>query len=160
VKRRKLGYAVVATVVGAGIAWYGAGRQWRDLPPGGVKSGAGGLTGAAVHPPVTAMIVVALAAAGALLVLGGPARVGLGVVLGACGVTLVAISGFALADGDRAVGPVVVIVGALMIVDAGMLAVLRGRSWPRLGAKYEREPRSTGVPGMWEALDRGEDPTR
>jgi uncharacterized membrane protein (TIGR02234 family) len=61
-----------------------------------------------------------------------------------------------------------------MIGFGGGLAVRRGRGWPSMGSRYERP----GVPrtpaedrpqyigpsrsdvAMWDALDRGEDPTR
>jgi hypothetical protein len=158
--RRTLGYAVVATVVGAGVAWYGTGRAWRDPHPAGVRGGTQDVTGGALHPTLTAVVLVALAAAGALLVLGGIGRVVLGGMLAASGLALLLIAGFALADGARVPGPVLVIFGALLIADAGGLALLRGRAWPRIGGRYERVPQSTGPSGIWDALDRGEDPTR
>ena len=59
-------------------------------------------------------------------------------------------------------------VGGLVVMGAGLLSVVRGRAWPVMSARYERpvdgEPapdqstRTTAVQ-MWEALDRGEDPT-
>ena len=62
--------------------------------------------------------------------------------------------------------------GGLLLTLAGLLTVVRGPSWPALGQRYEapatpaptapasQEP--TGPlteKGLWEALDRGEDPT-
>ena len=56
---------------------------------------------------------------------------------------------------------------------AGLLAVLRGRTWPAMGRRYERPgaaapgagaaaaagDRRGPRPGAWKALDRGDDPT-
>jgi hypothetical protein len=69
-------------------------------------------------------------------------------------VTLLLTGGLALVDGPPLFGPSLTALGALVVVDAGVLTILRGRSWPGLSARYERTPS-----GMWDALDRGEDPT-
>ena len=53
----------------------------------------------------------------------------------------------------------------LALAGAGALTVLRGRSWPGLGQRYDApapRPVPEGPPterALWEALDRGEDPT-
>jgi uncharacterized membrane protein (TIGR02234 family) len=67
--------------------------------------------------------------------------------------------------------PAVTALGGSLLLAAGALTVVGGRSWPALGQRYEA-PAGTGpvaapaVPaeqltekGLWEALDRGEDPT-
>jgi uncharacterized membrane protein (TIGR02234 family) len=64
---------------------------------------------------------------------------------------------------------VLAVVAGLLGVGAGLLVVLRSRSWPAMGRRYERAP---GPPpagriqtdedraqAAWKALDRGEDPT-
>jgi uncharacterized membrane protein (TIGR02234 family) len=69
--------------------------------------------------------------------------------------------------------PVLVLVAGLLGVAAGLIAVLRGRSWPAMGRRYERDgapapaaARTTRpetdddrAQAAWKALDRGEDPT-
>ena len=60
--------------------------------------------------------------------------------------------------------------GGVLVAHAGLKALLRGGSWPGLGSRYERatEPveyversgPSRSDVAMWDALDRGEDPTR
>lgn len=77
-------------------------------------------------------------------------------------------------------GPALAVVAGVLAVLAGALVVLRGRQWPGLGSRYEtpsaraapkpvEEAGATGavageVPPadrmLWDALDRGEDPTR
>lgn len=85
-------------------------------------------------------------------------------------------------DGDEAVSVdgnawwLVAILAGLMVMVAGLLTAVRGRNWPSLSARYERsrttqevstvdEPQGDPARGareslrMWDALDRGEDPT-
>ena len=66
------------------------------------------------------------------------------------------------------VWPWVTVVGGLFVAAAGLLTVVRGPVWPGMGSRYEAPGRvgSTGgrtpartTGGMWDALDRGEDPT-
>ncbi len=65
----------------------------------------------------------------------------------------------------------------LAVMASGAVTAVRGRRWPSLSARYERKPHGAGMraggaetkpgaPGadasaitMWDALDRGEDPT-
>jgi uncharacterized membrane protein (TIGR02234 family) len=64
--------------------------------------------------------------------------------------------------------PFVTAAGGLLLLAAGLLTVAAGRSWPALGQRYEA-PAAEAAPqapseqltekGLWEALDRGEDPT-
>jgi hypothetical protein len=70
----------------------------------------------------------------------------------------------------------VVLVAGVLAVGLAVLVVLRGRSWPGMGRRYERgagagagaghpNPTATGgtdeerTQAAWRALDRGEDPT-
>jgi uncharacterized membrane protein (TIGR02234 family) len=59
---------------------------------------------------------------------------------------------------------IIACVGGLAVMVTGALTLLRGRSWPALGRKYERSGQTTAPPSsateMWDALNRGEDPTR
>lgn len=57
---------------------------------------------------------------------------------------------------------VVAVLSGLAMLACGMLALLDGPSWPRLGARYSRPDSQATVPSAaaaWDALDRGEDPT-
>lgn len=66
----------------------------------------------------------------------------------------------------------VAVLAGLAVMVAGLITAIRGRRWPVLSTRYERagSPRRTpdttqaaGTPReslqMWDALDRGEDPT-
>ena len=56
----------------------------------------------------------------------------------------------------------VAVLSGLAMLACGMLALLDGPSWPRLGARYSRPDSQATVPSAaaaWDALDRGEDPT-
>lgn len=75
-------------------------------------------------------------------------------------------------------GPALAVVAGVLAILAGALAAVRGRRWPGLGARYDAPSQQAGsepvqpagataadevAPAdrmLWEALDRGEDPTR
>lgn len=56
---------------------------------------------------------------------------------------------------------VVAIASGLALMACGLLAVIEGPSWPRLGARYARTApdAAPSAAATWDALDRGEDPT-
>jgi len=155
--------AVAGCVVGAGLALFAASRTWATvttlrpapLPPlHEVK------TGAALLPWLTALGLVALAGAGALLATRGPVRAAVGVLLVLCGLGLVAGAAAHFPAG----WPFVTALGGLVVAVAGVVALARGRGWPGMGARYDRPARARGAAEtatqMWDALDRGDDPTR
>ena len=47
----------------------------------------------------------------------------------------------------------------VVVVAASGAAIVRGRRWPRLGARYERTARTQRPVSPWEAQDLGHDPT-
>jgi len=59
------------------------------------------------------------------------------------------------------VWPYVALLGGVLIIAAGLLVVVRGRSWAAMSSRYdapvERVP--VGEASLWDSLDRGEDPT-
>jgi uncharacterized membrane protein (TIGR02234 family) len=92
------------------------------------------------------------------------------------------VFGAAAGEVDMTIWPWVCVVGGVVILLAGLLAVIGGRSWPGPTRRYERAPGaadrigSAGRPGRavaagsapgredtpastWDALSRGEDPT-
>jgi len=183
--RSGLRTAVLLCLAGAVIVLVAAGRTWVS-----VEVGAGPLTeartdartGTDLVPGVSALGLVGLAGVVALAATRRVGRAVVGVVLALTGAGVVAavltadLAG-AAADVD---GPSRVDVtawswttasGGVLLAAAGVLTVLRGRSWPALGRRYEA-PAGAAVPapaqaptepltekGLWEALDRGEDPT-
>lgn len=72
---------------------------------------------------------------------------------------------------DLTAWPVVTALGGLVLALAGLLVAARGRRWASLGRRYEAPSAGTAAPPaapadgavaereLWEALDRGEDPT-
>lgn len=176
--RSGLAAAVLLDAAGAAVVLLAAGRTWlmrtedRPAPLPDIPTA---VTGADLLPWLPASGLVALAAAGALLALRGPARQILGGVLVLAGTAMAVAAGWGGMRPDAGIGwPALGLLGSAAVVAAGCLAVAWGREWPAMGARYERAgtaaspaPRpaeGAGGPGpekqMWDALDRGEDPTR
>lgn len=178
-RRRQLATAVASCALGAVLALLAVTRTWtvqitrQDAPATVLRTPR---TGSALEPWLTALALVALAGAGALLATRGRSRALVGVVLVLSGLGVVAggVDGLATVEHVTVAWPVVAIVGALFIVYGGGLAALRGLGWPSMGSRYERpaaplspaedQPQYIGPSAsdvaMWDALDRGEDPTR
>jgi hypothetical protein len=177
-RRRALAVAVASCALGAALALLAATRTWtvevthRLAPPADVRTPR---TGSVLEPWLTALALVALAGAGALLATKGRSRnlVGAILVLTGLGVLAGGINGLATVAHVTVAWPVLAIVGALFIAGGGGLAAVRSRTWPAMGSRYER-PRAPRSPAedqpqfigpsasdvaMWDALDRGEDPT-
>lgn len=190
-ERRELGLAVGGAVLAGALALVSGAQAWATvtadrrspLPP--VQAV---VSGSDVAPLVPAAGLVLLAAAVALLAVRGVGRLVVGLLVAVAGGALAWSAVRALAGAvDRAarelpgldrvtssevaVGwPVLCLVASLVAVAAGLLVVLRGRSWPGMGRKYERSavanaPSSAAMSdderaqAAWKALDRGEDPT-
>jgi uncharacterized membrane protein (TIGR02234 family) len=55
------------------------------------------------------------------------------------------------------------LLGAALVTVAGLLTTVRGRRWSGLGSSYEAPGAAAPEPvtdkGVWDALDRGDDPT-
>ncbi|MGZ4507333.1 MAG: Trp biosynthesis-associated membrane protein [Blastococcus sp.] len=187
--RRELTTALLATVLAGALALSAGGQQWArvtvvrplPLPPLAVV-----LTGAQAAPLVPATGLVLLAAAVALLAVRGVARMAVGLLMAVAGGTLGWSGVRALTGGlsaaatamptvgrgpvtvdVSAVWPVLAILAGALGVVAGLFVVVRGRDWPGMGRRYEREPGAAAPPrtdedraqAAWKALDRGEDPT-
>ena len=132
------------------------------LAPGARVLGLVGLAGVAALPASRQIgrsavgVVLALTGLGLLLDLIRVLRDPIGAVLRAepSGTTL---------QGSTDLGgwPYVAMLGGMLILAAGVLVVLRGRRWEELSARYDA-PADRPPPGessLWDALDRGEDPT-
>jgi uncharacterized membrane protein (TIGR02234 family) len=191
VGRRGLTAAVLGAIAAGALALVAGGQAWAEvtaerrapLPPLSEV-----LSGADAAPLVPAMGLVLLAAAVALLAVRGSGRLVVGLLMATAGGVL-AWSGLrALTGGLRdastvvpGVGrgavtlvvtpawPVLSAVAGVLAVTAGLFVVLRGRTWPGMGRRYERTPEPTAAgrsetdedraQAAWKALDRGEDPT-
>ena len=191
-ERREMAAAVIGLAAAGGLALSTGGQPWltataarpEPLPPVTEQ-----LTGSALAPLVPAGGLVLLAAAVALVAVRGGGRVLVGLlaavaggVLGWSGLRTVAIDGGTAAGvvGSGPPGstvtaevsagwPLLALLAGVLAVAAGLLTVLRGRSWPGMGRRYERAPAAPVAAhprtdedralDAWRALDRGEDPT-
>ncbi|MFL6075405.1 MAG: Trp biosynthesis-associated membrane protein [Mycobacteriales bacterium] len=185
--RRELLIAVVACLLGAGLAVVAAGRAWARVGTTSALFGhrTVGLTGRDLTPVVSALGLVGLAGVVAVAATRRTGRAVVGVLVALAGLGILAQTGAILADprhwvrGPLAdhvrVGsakpaavhlngwPYLALLAGLLLTAAGAFTAVRGRAWAALGARYDRAPQpATAAPerALWEALDRGEDPTR
>lgn len=179
--RRGPALAVLLCLLGAFLVLVAAGRTWLSgveelpapLPARDVALTAGDL-GLALQ----ALGLVGLAGVPALAATRRAGRIVVGVVLLLAGVLVVVRAAGVLLDPDGAADPdglsltawpAVAVAGGLLLVAAGLLVAVRGRRWAALGRRYEApgasaqtDPETSGPVAereLWEALDRGEDPT-
>jgi uncharacterized membrane protein (TIGR02234 family) len=188
-KGRELMTAVLLLVIGGAVGAFTVGRHWAtasvSLGAGSLRSVP--LTGREMH--ATELLGLALlASAAAVLATRGWTRLAVGVlgVLLAVGLfahtaEIMWTRGTAAGDSaavqllvptssDQSVPAtltawpwIAIISGFVAFVGAAMVLV-RGRGWPALGQRYEapgtpKVAEPVGAQGVWDALDRGEDPT-
>jgi hypothetical protein len=164
-----LAITVLACAVASALAILAASRVWSEvlthrvdpLPPMTTRR-----TGSSFAPWLSPLGVVGLASAGALLATRGPARRVVGVLMAVVGAAIAVAALLPLGSGARPLWPVVAAVAGAVVVAAGVATVGAAGSWPAMGARYDRpgqpppaERKSATQAEMWDALDRGEDPT-
>lgn len=166
--RRGLTVTTVATALASAVVLFAATRHWdavmthqvSPLPPTTEYR-----TGTDMSPWLPALGAVGLAGAGALLATRGRLRTIVGGLLALAGIGVTGAVIEALQHGIGAGWPVLTIVAALVVVVAGGVTIRYSDTWPEMGARYER-PQSGATSAkapqtqLWDALDRGEDPTR
>ncbi len=142
--------SLAVVVLGAALALLGAGRS-SGAAPGALPAGTGAADSTSAAS--TALALVALAGAGAILLVRNWARTVLGVVLAGVAAALVA-AGLSPTRWAALIGGVLVALGAVAVVALA-------RRWPQPRRRFEPPARRTsGAPrDTWDALDRGEDPT-
>lgn len=161
--RRGFVLVVVACAVASAVVLVGASRTWSEVvtqraapfPPVTTKH-----TGAGLQPWLPALAIVGLAGAGALVALRGRLRAILGVLLAIAGVAIAVLSLTTVS-----LWSAVCAAGGVLIALAGLATVANHKAWPAMGARYERPPAKTerkpvSQADLWDALDRGEDPTK
>jgi hypothetical protein len=140
--------ALGLVVLGAAIVLVGAGRSGGTTP--GVPAAPDTSSGTAA---ASALALVALAGAGAALLVGRWARTAIGVVL----------LGVAVATSLAGLSPTrwAALTGGVLIGLGALAVVVRAHRWPQPRRRYETPTRRPGgTPrDTWDALDRGEDPT-
>ncbi|GIF37814.1 Trp biosynthesis-associated membrane protein [Actinoplanes xinjiangensis] len=169
--------AVASGLAGAGLALFGATRVWAvavEQRPG-LSDLRTEQTGAEAQPWLIGLAVVALAGTGALLATRGVVRRLLGAVLALAGAGIAVGAVLARAGVDPGAAgpagtawPVACAGGGAAVLVAGVLAARHGHRWSAMSARYERRPAApvrveadgpTAGRDLWDALDRGEDPT-
>ncbi|BCK71904.1 membrane protein [Streptomyces libani subsp. rufus] len=192
---RSLALALLAGAAGAALALLASGRTWAE---GSAVLAQGELprtvTGADVTGVPGALAVVGLAALVAVFAVRRAGRIAVAALLALSGVgiavaavlgnsdtsalrekaaTAVGLTGTDVHHVTHTGWPWVAAAGGLLLLVAGLLALVYGRHWPAMSGKYERTPgggrgpRRTPAPPdldrpeeIWKSLDRGEDPTR
>ncbi|WP_406287490.1 TIGR02234 family membrane protein [Embleya sp. NBC_00896] len=188
--RREMTVAVLLALAGAALVLSVAGRTWAKgtaLVHG--SHIAVHASGTSINKGITALALLGLAGGLAVLATRtiGRTVIGVLVLLAGLGVTVLAVQGGgdtsavnseaaakAAVEGVRAVDvshsiwPWFAAVGGVVILLAGLLVVVRGRRWPGMSNRYEAPEGRTAAArrgtatnaDLWNALDRGEDPTR
>jgi hypothetical protein len=187
--RRGLTVAVVACVAAAALALFAASRTWQieiTVRPQPLPAVTTNRSGGSLVPALPALAFVALAGAGALIAARGLARALVGLLLVAAGLGMAGALVRALGDGVAPGWVVASALAGLVVAGVGGFTLRYGRGWPGLGSRYDRaapsgstptgmasageravDPESaaegpsdvTGV-SLWDAIDRGEDPTK
>lgn len=178
--RRELGSAVLLVLAGAVLLLVSTAGAWvtgvevrpAPLPSSPAEVGADDAAG-----PVRALGLVVLAAVPALLATRRSGRTAVGVLLVLAGIGAGVAAARVLADPEALLDasdvgatsrPLLAVAGAVVTAVAGAVVVARGRRWAAMSRRYEtpaaRQEEATaglaGPPELWDALDRGEDPTR
>ena len=178
--RRGLVVAVLLCLAGAALLLLATSRTWLSVtsaavPPLPARTVT--VEGAMLAPGVRALALLGLAGVAALPATRAWGRLAVGALLalagGLAGVLVVRV----LADPPGAIDaadvhltgelpglggwPYVGLLGAALLLAAGVLTVVRGRTWSALGSTYDAPtaPAAAKEPSAWDALDRGVDPT-
>jgi hypothetical protein len=168
--RRGLVTAVLLCAAGSVLALVAAGRTWAvavtarpaPLPDLIVEHSGGDL-----RPWLPALAWLALAGAAALPATRGAVRRLVGGLLVTAAAAIVVGAGTAATVGGAG-WPALAAAGGLAVAAAGGLAGRQSPRWPAMGARFERtarsgrdtpDPRQAAPEHLWNALDRGEDPT-
>jgi hypothetical protein len=158
--RREPLLAVLLCVLGAGTVLVSAGRTWIQLdgvPNPLLPPRVDELTGAALVPGLRPLGLAGLAGVLGIVASRGAGRVLVGVLLVAIGAATCAVSFEHLAG---TAWPWLALAGGVLLAAAGLLVTVRGRRWSSLGRRHEPpSARPVAERDLWEALDRGEDPT-
>ncbi|NKQ56581.1 Trp biosynthesis-associated membrane protein [Amycolatopsis sp. K13G38] len=173
--KRPLWTVVAVLLLGAAALWGASRFVWfAELTDGGVR----GMilqtqTGAQRSAALLPLAVLAVAGVAGMVATGGWARRVLGIVMSVAGLAAcwVAIDGVRF-SGFPAGAPVwqiftgrgLALLGGILVVLGGLIAIKHASAMPRLGARYAapsvkktaRDPDTE----LWEALSEGEDPTR
>ncbi|GGX04027.1 membrane protein [Streptomyces noursei] len=193
--KRSLALALLLGAAGAGLALLASGRIWArgtavlaqgELPRTVTGADVTGVPGALAVVGLAALVAVfAVRRIGRIMVAALLALSGLGVIAAAAlgnadtsalrekAADAVGLAGADVHHVTHTVWPWAAAAGGLLLLLAGVLALVFGRSWPAMSGRYERTAggargprRAPAAPDLerpeeiWKSLDRGEDPTR
>ncbi|RVX39561.1 putative membrane protein (TIGR02234 family) [Nonomuraea polychroma] len=183
---RELWAWLALTVLGCLLVLLAAGREWARI----AHPAATAPTGGDLSPVLTPVALAGLAGVVAVLATKGAGRRAIGVLLALCGagaawgtwtaLDAATVTGWvheqnwmrtSLGDLPWAIAPlwpVVAGAGAALLIAGGIVAIVRGGRWAGMSSRYERGGASAGKDAapaqddkaLWDALDRGDDPTR
>lgn len=166
--RRELQLAVLLCLLGSGLVLLALGQTWFSVEEGqrltidAVRTSVKGTT---IAPGAAALGYVGLAGVVALAATKGWGRVVVGVVVLAAGVGIVVdVATVPQHPSVSRAWAWLTLAGGVVLALSGLLVAVRGRRWAALSSSYEapaaraEEPPATDK-GVWDALDRGEDPT-
>jgi uncharacterized membrane protein (TIGR02234 family) len=187
--------ALLLGLAGATIVLLAKGKIWMN---GTVDIGAGGIrpvsaTGQQVGGLPGSLALVALAAFVAVFAVRGASRVALAGLLVLCGAgtvvaalsslddpsamnaaaaTATALVHATVSEHTTTAWPLLSAGGGALVLAAGIIALVRGRAWPAMSSRYDRDGAEPAMrrqrkpvvdpdrpEDLWKALDRGEDPT-
>lgn len=188
--RRLYAPVVLGTLAAGGLAFFAASRTWAHVrvATDGLPSDSVDVTGADAQPLVSALAIVVVTSALAVLASSPRVRQVVGaftVLIALAGAAIVLFGGSSLDDAvDRAVeaSPAftgtgdadftasvwkyVTVVGFVLAAALGGITARLGATWPTMSSRYDApaarpavtEPQSDAE--MWKALDEGRDPTQ
>ncbi|MFG3440377.1 Trp biosynthesis-associated membrane protein [Nonomuraea sp. NPDC047897] len=186
---RELGLWVLATALGCALVLFATTRPWVGGVRGtGPHGGAGPFatpTGGDLGPALVPVALAGLAGVVAALAAKGVARRVIGALVALCGL-VAGLATWLATGGEATLGwlrehnvlqatgalqwdavplwPALAGLGAAIMAVGGAVAVVRGGRWAGMSDRYERDParrRASAADdrALWEALDRGDDPT-
>ena len=173
--KRPLWTIVAALLLGAAALWGSSRLAWSaELVDGGVRGTVLRTQNGAQHSSaLLPLAVLAVAGVAGMVATGGWARRVLGAVMGVAGIAAcwVAVDGVRFSGYPEGApvwqiftGRGLALLGGILVVLGGLVAIRRAGAMPRLGARYAapsgqkaaRDPDTE----LWEALSEGEDPTK
>jgi uncharacterized membrane protein (TIGR02234 family) len=188
--RRLYAPVVLATLAAGGLAFVAVGRTWAhtELRPQGLASATVSMSGSDAQPLVSALAVVVVAAALAILAAGPRMRRVIGAltaVVSVVAIVLVPRSGTSglddavrsaaekspaytgpasLGDISYAAWPLLAIAAFVLAAVLGVVTIRFAGAWPTMSSRYDapsarRPAAGTSDTDMWKAMDRGDDPT-
>lgn len=186
--RRVLSLVALGAIAGGVAAWLASGRAWSHGVAGHLPNVLA-LTarGSDLSGAVTTLGLTAVAGALVLFATRGVARQALGLLLAAVGVGLAVVAATAPGHAAKALADeaatkgirgavagvstnswwILALAGGVVVAVMGLVTLGKGRDWPGMSSRYEKAARAEAVArsaaespkGLWDALDRGEDPT-